>query len=279
MNRALASSVWEEELARVVETYPAPSSAAWDLYRRFSSDDSDLMAALEVASRDPVFTAQVIRHARSAEFGSREVASLNDAVVAIGFSRLRRLALAFAFRSLSSGQLPTYDLTAQQFYRKSVACAAAMDFLYPEQSDGPGEMYTLGLLHAIGEIFIDAAVRNLVEDPLRIVGPTPQKVAAIEQSLLGANQAKIAGRILRRWRFPDSIVIPIEQQFLASSRSPFFEVTQSLSVARYVAQKTLQGIGVGAQGKSYVVVRRRLLSEVYEYAAMHAQSMADFGTA
>ncbi len=271
-------STWEEEIARAIENCPAPASAGWDLYRYFADEGGDLDVAVSIVARDPLLATQAIRCANAAEFGRRGASSLRDAANALGLARLARLALSYAFRGIANESLPVYGLSPDEFFLKSVACGAAMERLYLESPGSGQDKYTLGLLHAIGEVFIDAAVRTLVEDPVRLVGATPKKLAAIEESFMGTNQARVAGLALRTWGFPEKIAGPIAQQFAAPLGSPHFELAQSLMVSRYVADKALdsiRGTRRGLAGKAHIEYRGQLLSDVFAYALDQCERMSE----
>ena len=276
--RVALHASWEEEIFRAIESCPAPASAGWDLYRYFADEGEDLEVAIGMAARDPLLATQLIRYANAAEFGSRGVSSLHEAASSMGLERLGRLALSYAFRGIASEPLRVYGFSPDEFFFKSVACGAAMERLYRESPGGGQDKYTLGLLHAIGEVFIDAAVRSLVEDPLRLVGATPKKLSAIEESFLGTNQARVAGMALRAWGFPERMVGPIEQQFAAAPGSRHFELAQSLMVARYVADKALEarrGVRRGLAGKAHIEYRGQLLSNVFDYALGQCERVAE----
>ena len=272
-----AGAYWEDEIIRCIESYPPPSSLGWELYQYLNSSGSNIEEAMRIVAQDPVFAAEVIRHACSAQFGCREVASLREAAVAIGYRQLARIALTYFYRNLAPDRFAVYNEDAARFYKKSLACALAMEYLSGPEADLGGDWYTLGLLHAIGEIFIDAAISWREDQPIRLIADTPFKLAQIEESFLGTNQARVAGVALRAWHFPECIVAPIEQQFCSKPGSRYFEVTQSLAVSRYIARKLVDSDGDGERsmgGKDHVIFRRRLLSEVYDHVSKRCDAMA-----
>ena len=276
MSRSTLHSSWEEEIARSIERYPKPNSIGWELYRYFEDGGDEIGAAAAIVGKDPLFAIEAIRYSNTAAYGSRSAESVEDAVAILGLARLSRLALSYAFRSLSGSALPVYDLSSEEFYRQSLACAAAMERFFDDVPERRGTMYTVGLLHAVGEIFIDAAVRCLVYEPVRLICSSPTKLAAIEASFLGLNQANVAGMALRSWRFPASIYGPIERQFAARVGSRHFEAAQALGVARYVAGKVIEagrGVASPMKDKDRIVYRGKPLSDVFEYALAQCEQL------
>lgn len=266
--RSSDATSWEDEIWRCIETHPQPSAIGWELYNLLSTDEASLNKAMDLIRTDPAFAARVIGFANTAQFGHHDVASIREAVSVVGISELMRFSLIQAFCGLAPERMVTYDQSADAFRLKSMACAAAMDYLYEEER-ACGDMHTIGLLHSIGEVFIDAAVSWQQGEPIRFHGSTFRKLARVEEGLLGLNHAKVAGMALRAWQFPDRVVIPIEQQFELQAGAKYYDVTKSLIMARFVAAAVVkeQLHGVSPKGDvSQIVYRDKVLSEVFEYA-------------
>ncbi len=275
-----ACSDWADEISHCIETLPTPTTASWQLYWYLAEPNPILYYVVESSRQDPCLSVELLRLANAAQFARGRVDSVEEAVLTLGLKRVRKIALRLALRSMMPAEMASYQDGADDFFRKSVACAAAMDLLHSGESDAGGEKYTVGLLHAIGEVFIDAVVSRQEDEPIHLRGRSARKLAEVEKSFLGLDQAQVAGMALRSWNFPASVYGPIEQQFKVRPDSPYLEAVQSLSMARFVASKVaiaLRGSTPISSEDGPVVFRGFQLSEVFEYAYERCANEAAVG--
>lgn len=171
---------------------------------------------IELVGLDPGLAAVVLRASRSAFYGSRgrTVDSLEEAVAAIGFKEVYRIVSLHALSEAAREPLVLYGLTPEAFWRKSVACAIAMETLCGEMGAPGTTGYTIGLLHAIGEVFVSRLARAAAPHGLPLVAfADPRPIPDQETAAAGLTQSEAAALAMRRWLFPEAIVEPIEFQF------------------------------------------------------------------
>ena len=154
----------------------------------------------------------MVRVARSAQYARAEPPeSVDEAIVRIGFKEVTRI-VAHAVMHQLARPLPLYGETADFFWRKSMACALAMDLLAARHQQPAEQAYLTGLLHAIGEIMLQHAAAQIAPDaaidPVAMEGPAPQ-----ELRLFGLHQGNAAARCLETWDFPPAIIQSIAHQF------------------------------------------------------------------
>jgi putative nucleotidyltransferase with HDIG domain len=167
--------------------------------------DSKLEDMVSVISRDPSFTARLLRIANSAFYGfSFAVETVPRAVTLIGMSQIRNLALSTLVARSFAG-LPNELVSMSDFWRHSLYCALIARMLAREVGKvDPEALFTAGLLHDIGELIIFNRRPDEAKEALLAVldsGDTLQ-VHEAEQQILGFDHAEVGGELAREWNLP-----------------------------------------------------------------------------
>lgn len=160
---------------------------------------------------DQVLTARVLRLANSSRFGgSRRVASLDDALIILGFDNLRILVIASGVTG-ASANIPNFDL--KSFWQHCFEIANTSRALAKLSQQNPQLAYTCGLLARIGELVLHVAVpEKTPQIDLAIARGTDRM--DIERAVLGVDSAQVGAELAWRWSFPDTIVQAIGKQRL-----------------------------------------------------------------
>ncbi|MCH6255546.1 HDOD domain-containing protein [Puniceicoccaceae bacterium K14] len=241
----------EAMLGRLINSLRPPSAVVMRLMRALQSEDISHDEVEECVNEDPLLAIEAIKLANTANNGGRlKVDSISEALSIIGYMELVRLCLRYSFFKLVPKRLHSYGLDADAYYRKSQVCAKAMDYLGGGTEKAGSHYYTIGLLHSIGEMIID---RYLVLNGLEhnvFEGIRLRPLALVESNLVGYNQAEIAGRILRSWKFDESIVRPIEGQFDLIVEHEYKDAAVALSTARYLTELILEEDAGGSSSSS-----------------------------
>lgn len=259
----------KEEILRRIETFPVTAFAAWELHRYLQSAERSLSGAAELVASDSDLLEAAQGAAASSSNRPLAAISTDEALQAIGLERLGRVALREWLRSVSPRSLPVYGVEGSRFFRRSLACAAAMRLLHHGCVDEVESAYAIGLLHELGKIVIDAVVKEKGASSRRLTAATPRMLAQMEREALGIDHARVAGLALRRWGFSPDVYVPISEQFCALPNQDFFEWTQSLVISRFVAERVLEaesGKRDVLRGEGSVEFRKRSLSEIFEYS-------------
>lgn len=164
---------------------------------------------------DTALSSMILKTANSAYFNpGYHIDTIDDAIMHLGFTDVYQIVTMLAFSDFMSKPLPTYALTAGQFWRRSVACALAMEKLARKYSEDPGVAYTIGLLHAIGMVFIEKELATKTA-MVNFQNELPEDVAIAneEMELFGLNHARVGASVMRQWGFSDEIIVPVYCQF------------------------------------------------------------------
>ncbi len=200
-------------LATAVDGMPAfPKSVQriLTLTRDVACAPKDLV---QVIDKDPVVTVKVLRVVNSAYYGlSKQITSIDQAVVFLGFNAIKNLALSIA----AIGMLPDSPMSGfdgQRYLQHSLTSAGiARQLALKLPGTDPQDCFIAGLLHDFGKVvvaqFMPAEFRKALETSLW------QGVAlhlALQQ-IVGVDHATIGAMLAQKWRFADDLVQTIRYQ-------------------------------------------------------------------
>ena len=172
---------------------------------------------IAVVEHDQALTGKMLRLANSAFFGqSRRVATIPRAVVLLGFSTVRNLALGVkVWDTLGTGIARD---RLEELWAHAVAVGVAAKTLTARLRVGdPDEAFTAGVLHDVGRLILAMRFRD---DYWQCVGGAGESEAVErkEAAGLGVDHAEVGGWILEAWSLPPTIVEAVRAHHAADAR-------------------------------------------------------------
>jgi putative nucleotidyltransferase with HDIG domain len=169
-------------------------------------DDPDVSAQqiAHLIGLDQALAADVLRLSNAASFAaSSPTASVLEAVVRLGFVRVKSLVLAAGATTLLTQRLSGYRLTGRELWDHAVETASLARYVaeairYPDLE----EAYVAGLLHDIGKLILDQYVKwgyALLADLVRSRGLLFWQA---EELVFGMDHGAAGGLIAAKWQFP-----------------------------------------------------------------------------
>lgn len=200
--------VWSSE---ILHQLPPLSPEAVELIQSFG-EEVDSHGIVSLIERDPGLSVRVLRIANSAFYGMPgRIGSIRDAVLLLGMSTLRSIALASVmsgvFAHSSAGVL---DL--RKYWRDSFLVALHAQAL-ERKWGGDGLMaFTAGLLHDIGLVVLELTNPALLRDVFRVVQENSLPLLEVERAIVGAEHYELGAELLAFWHLPAEIVRAVELQ-------------------------------------------------------------------
>ncbi|MDR1727490.1 MAG: GGDEF domain-containing protein [Acidobacteriota bacterium] len=192
---------------RTLPSVPAVVVQVLDLVQ--NPDDIGTADLAKVVARDPALVAKILKVANSAWCGiTREVKTLEQAVILLGLSGTMSLALSFSLvRSVKPGAGVGFD--HQQYWRRAIISAAASVAAgMALKTAHREELFLTGLLQDIGMLVLNEAVpeygrmaASALNDHMALV--------EIERRELQADHAQVGAWFLHRWGLPDGLVAAV----------------------------------------------------------------------
>jgi len=179
-----------EVTARIVETVENPNSTARDVH--------------DAVRNDPALATKLLKVVNSAFYGlPAQVASLERAILMLGLSAVKNLALAASLSGFVKSGAVCDRFDARDLWRHSVAVAACARLLATRTKVVPlEEAFVAGLVHDLGLI----VVHQLLAPQMRTIAEqcltTAQSYVAAETAALGADHQQFGAALAARWKFP-----------------------------------------------------------------------------
>ena len=187
---------------------------------KLNSPDTPVVEITDLLLQDQVLSARVLRLVNSPYYSpSTHLSSLRDAVIYLGMDTLREAVLTCAIVDLFKNRSSTFDRSVIWSHTLAVAKVAKLLCERTGCAD-PGNAYLAGLLHDIGEVFL-----NFYRSP------DFKKVAELseaenftfidsENALLGTSHSEIGYLLGSRWQLNDFILESILHHHEPLAASP-----------------------------------------------------------
>jgi len=200
-----------------IHTVPTMPKVVQGLIATFNAAEVDVPRIARLVNTDPMIAAKVLRLANSAYYRrSRSVATIADAVVFLGLDALRMLVIGAGF----AGSVPVpQSLGRNLYWRFCLHTAVAAKFFAQQCGEDAETAFTAGLLHAIGEPVLVAAMQSELEGIDAETRFYEHERAHREREVLGFSFSDLGGDLAESWCFPAAVVsairaapAPLEQQ-------------------------------------------------------------------
>ena len=183
-------------VTRLVEMIKSPTSSAADVG--------------ELISQDVALTGMTLKLVNSPFYGfSQKINSITHAIVIMGFSRVKNLALAGAIlRTFRSGDSESFDYNA--FWEHAMGSAIAGEALAQAiDSDYGDEAFVAGLLHDQGKLIF---IRYFPEEFIKVRKLIERQQITMfeaENQVLGFDHSHIGAWLAEKWNFPEHLSLAI----------------------------------------------------------------------
>lgn len=225
-----------------VRNLPTPPIVFHQIQKVISNPNVNATQVASILAEDPAMSVKVLRLTNSAFYGlTREVESVKQAVVIVGFEAIKNLVLSASVLDMFKGKNIDQEYQ-ERFWRHSLSTAFGCRLLARTlRSRGvvdPDSAFSAGLLHDVGKMVISCfldeeyrkfkAERDSDQHSLDYV---------IEERLLGYTHAQIGGFLGTQWKIPhkltDAIVFHHQPQ-LSQEESPLAHIVY---MANHLAKK------------------------------------------
>jgi putative nucleotidyltransferase with HDIG domain len=173
---------------------------------------------VDLIERDQALTARLLRLANSAFFGqARKVSTIPRAVLLLGFSTVRNLALGVKVWDTLGTGVSRKELEALWAHSVQVA-ALARTIARTQRQVNPDEAFTTGLLHDVGQLVLALRFKELYWDTVRKSTST-EHLTGLEQSTLGVEHAEVGSWLLEAWNLPAVMVEAVRRHHDLEART------------------------------------------------------------
>ena len=183
------------------EGLPPFPAIALKALKLMSGTDTSLLELCNLIRSDPGFSTAILRIANSPLVAfSKEVTSVLQASMLLGFQRLRSVVITVGLKAYLTGS-PTPLI--QACWHHSVACAIIAERSAKWRFLDKDFAYTAGILHDIGRV---ALATVMPESYARVVergADQPQDLLQVEQELCGIDHCQAGRSLVTAWNLPE----------------------------------------------------------------------------
>lgn len=183
---------------------PTVPKVAQKLIDSFNAEDISTSEIARLIASDPALSAKLLRLANSAYFHvSRTIGSVDEALSMLGFVMVRNLVLS---NGLVAAFRNTKGMDLSQFWRYNLYTACTARWLAHRGGDNGDVAFTLGMMHAIGQLQLHAAAPAAVASLDEQLSVLDAGRHVLEQQILGFHYAQVSAELAKIWNFPETLV-------------------------------------------------------------------------
>lgn len=188
---------------------PVIRQTAAQVISLLSSESCDVKKVSDTILRDQAFTARILRTANSAFYQRRaeKITTISRAVITIGFSALRDIALASEFAEFAQKKLPTTvnlnRLLARAFVAAQQSTALGNGIRLPEAE----ALFTSALLESLGGFALASVMPELSSQIQDTANATGLPYEQVHVQVTGMVPHDVTVIVAKNYGFPDELII------------------------------------------------------------------------
>ena len=209
-----------EQLNNIIMTtqdLPAMPQVASKVLEMSSDPNTSAEQLQQIISDDQAMTARILKIANSAMYSrSRQVKTLTEAIVMLGFNSIRSLVVTSAARNLYNTRNATTGLKERLLWEHSIGVAFACRLLVQDPLPALAEeAFLAGLMHDIGKLVLNLRVPEQFDEIVQLVYNDNQAFSHTEKEILGFDHAEVGARLVNKWNLS-----PVLEDTILSHHNP-----------------------------------------------------------
>lgn len=214
----------------------------------------------DVIAFDQGMTNKLIKLANSIYYAQKtRVETIKRAITVVGFDEIIGIALGMSILSSFTDKTGLgLDMKALWIHAIGVA-TSAKSIAKRTNPNIAGKIFVPALLHDMGKVIFSVHFRDDYRKVRQLSLEKKRPLYFAENALFKIDHAMLAALLMKRWRFPDSIIMPC--RFHHSPEScphAFRHQAMVLNLANYLAQKA----GIGHSGNPIPVAIKNITVKV-----------------
>lgn len=256
MNRVTDISSLPEITTRIVEVVENPKSTAQDMH--------------DIVKHDPALAAKVLKVVNSAFYGlPSQIASLDRAIVMLGLSAVKNIALAASLSRLFRPGVISERFAARDLWTHCISVGVCARMLAQYGFGQVEEAFVAGLVHDMG-LLIEF---QLFPEKLKAIAEQcerePRDFRALEQEIIGADHQAFGAALSAKWKFPPGLRCAISHHHNPENLKPELKkIVTAVQVADTICCQNELGF--------YLTARiQQVTDETFDYLGVGAASIAE----
>lgn len=223
-----------EALFQQQVTLPSIPKVVQDVIESFNNEDVAIDEIAKKLSADQVLSAKILRLANSSYYRvSHSIGTVDDAVLMLGFSTVRTLVVS---SGLTGSFQSMIGVDLKLFWRYSLHVAIVAKWLAKKLLHNADLAFTVGLMHAIGQLVMHAAMPEQTLAIDKIASPIDARRLDVERTTFGYDFCDVGAELTKRWRFPAEFSIAIKGFSRPLEVKPFNPIAAMVHLAAWRAR-------------------------------------------
>ncbi len=189
---------------------PALPAIVNNILSAASKDSTTTEDLAGIISLDPGITNKLLRLANSIYYGQRtKVATVKRAIVVIGFDEIIGIVTGMSVLSSFAKKASGMTLDMKALWIHCIGCATIAKEIATRTNPGiANKIFVPGLLHDMGKIIFSVYFKKKYREVRAIAMEKQKPLYRVEPEIFKMNHAVLAGLLMKRWNFPDDILLP-----------------------------------------------------------------------
>jgi len=186
-------------------TLPRAASAILHLVDDPKTNAQDVNRIL---AKDTAMASKILRLVNSAYYGlPKKISNLNQAIVILGFSTLKSVALSASVVGLFSKQVSSSQFDREAAWKHAIAVACVAKVVAGKQPDIDPELaFSAGILHDMGKLLLDEYFPVEMKEIMDNARQNSLSFVESETTLVDTNHAAIGAWLAEKWQLPSDLV-------------------------------------------------------------------------
>ncbi len=195
-------------LTTTINSFPTLPAVVSKVMEITANPDSSIEDLIKIISLDQSLTTTILKLANSAFYGiSRDVSSIKRALTVLGFAEIQKAVLTKAVFNSFKGIDSSFDI--KKFWEHSFMCGLIAKILAKKAGASYNDLFVAGLIHDIGKLVIYLAVPNKFSEIVESPDFDELNSSKSEKELLGTSHDTIGMSLLKRWMFPEQLLMSV----------------------------------------------------------------------
>ena len=244
-----------EQAIAAVHRLPHLPSTTRILIGHLNDEAADVNQVVEVIERDLGLVIRILRVANSPYFGlPKQVQSIHDAVMVLGFSNVRLIVTAAMVTSQKFPGLAR-DAHMQRLLQHSIAVAICASAIAKNNQLNSNLLFLIGILHDVGKLALMASYPSEYAKVRALREADPVLTIDAENQVFGFNHTVIGAALCRHWHLPETIATAIAQYHTVASDAASIPCdTEDRSFAEILHLANAVAIGLNLESDSFATV-------------------------
>jgi len=207
MQQALQTGLSVDQIIATIGELPASPAIVSSVMGLTSDLNSKVEDISRVLASDQSLTAKVLKLSNSSFYGrSKEVKSLQEAIMILGFFTVRSMVIATSTHRMFSGGGDQEGSQTKLWYHTLATAIATRQLAAHLNHPAKDEIFIAALLHDIGKLVLLQKLTEPYSLVIDEVEATQGEFYDIEKQQLGFHHCDVAFLLLEKWSFPASLV-------------------------------------------------------------------------